>query len=222
MQIEFMAVGPLQVNCAVVWGGSKQALVIDPGFDAPLILSCIAENHLSAAAYLLTHSHTDHLNALAEIHAVHPAPVYIHTRDCARAFRLPNRVSPHYPVPRKPDAEFVHPEFPLLGKNGEKSSRVWKISDLSFQCLETPGHTPGGICYWFEEDNLCFTGDTLLKGSRGRIIPFVGDAKAMQQSLKRLAGLPPETRIIPGHGDETTIRHELETNPFLKRAVRCS
>ncbi|MBI9020574.1 MAG: MBL fold metallo-hydrolase [Verrucomicrobia bacterium] len=234
MQIKLIPVGPLQVNCAVVWGENKEALVIDPGFDAPLITACLDENDLNVAAYLLTHSHTDHINVLAELHAIRPAPVYIHARDYPRAFRRQNRILPRYPAPRRPAAEFVHPEFPDLGNVAAKNSAepkqkaspeavgstVLKISDLSFQCLETPGHTPGGVCYWFEEEKICFTGDTLFKGSRGRVNPFVGDEKDLMRSLKKLAGLPPETRIVPGHGESTTIGYEMQTNPFMKRAAR--
>ncbi len=211
MKIELITVGPFDVNCAVVWGDAKRALIIDPGFDAPLIQSCLDANGLSVAAYLLTHGHADHINALAELHAVHPAPVYLHAEDERWAFGPNNQIPPHYPVPTKPAAD-----FPTLGKNDLNFSNPWKIADLNFQTLETPGHTPGGVCYWFKDENICFTGDTLFKGSCGRTDLPGGDGRILAASLKKLAKLPPETRIIAGHGDETTIAHELKTNFFLQ------
>jgi len=237
MNIELITVGPFEVNCAVVWGDAKQALVIDPGTDAALIQSCLDANGLTVAAYLLTHGHADHINALAENHAANPAPVYLHAEDERWAFSDVNQIPPHYPVPTKPAAEFLHPtnpprpagtppvegtdKAPLHGRGGRNEvtdgvgSKVWKIADLNFQCLETPGHTPGGVCYWFKDEGVCFTGDTLFKGSCGRTDLPNGDGKVLAQSLKKLAELPPETRIIAGHGDETTIAHELKTNFFL-------
>ena len=206
MKIEVITVGPYQVNCSIVWREGNQALVIDPGYDAPLIQSCLDANGLTVSAYLLTHGHADHISALADLHAVRPAPVYMHAGDERWAFGPSNQLPPYYPVPKKPDVEILHPEV----------SNVLKIEDLSFQTLETPGHTPGGVCYWFEEENLCVTGDTLFKGSCGRTDLPGGDARTLSASLKKLALLPPETRIIAGHGEETTIAHELKTNFFLR------
>lgn len=206
MNMELITVGPFNVNCAIVWGETKQAFVIDPGFDTELIEACLVENDLTVAAYLLTHGHADHISALAELHAARPAPVAIHSEEIKWAFGQTNQIPPAYSVPKKPNAEFIHPEC----------SNDWKISDLSFQCLETPGHTPGGVCYWFKNDGICFTGDTLFKGSCGRTDLPGGDARTLSASLKKLAKLPPETRIIAGHGDDTTIAHELKTNFFLQ------
>ncbi len=211
MNIELITVGPFEVNCAVVWGKAKQALVIDPGTDAPLIQSYLDPNGLTVAAYLLTHGHADHINALAELHAARPAPVYLHAEDERWAFGPTNQIPPTYPVPQKPDTEILHPEV----------SEHWKLLDPFFQSaeiMETPGHTPGGVCYWFKEENVCFTGDTLFKGSCGRTDLPGGDGRVLAQSLKTLATLPPETRIISGHGEETTIAHELKTNFFLQSA----
>jgi len=217
MNIETLIVGPFAVNCSIIWGDAKQAFVIDPGFEADVIESCLKENGLTVAAYLLTHGHADHLNALAELYATRPAPVVIHTEDYKWAFGEQNQIPPYYPVPEKPAAEFIHPE----------SSKAWKLLDQKFQssekssksqrsCLETPGHTRGGVCYWFEDEDVCFTGDTLFKGSCGRTDLPGGDGRVLAQSLKKLTKLPPETKIIAGHGDETTIDFELKTNFFLQ------
>ena len=213
MNIELITVGPFEVNCAVIWGEDKQALIIDPGYDAADIEAVLQANGLTVAAYLLTHGHADHINALGELHVAHPAPVYLHAADEKWAFGPNNQIPPHYSVPIRPNAE-----FPTLGKNNLDFSKVWKIAGLSFQCLETPGHTPGGVCYWFKDAGICFTGDTLFKGSCGRTDLPGGDARTLTASLKKLAEtLPPETRIVAGHGEGTTMAHELATNFYLQR-----
>ncbi len=211
MKTKLITVGAYSVNCAIIWGDAKRALIIDPGFDAPHIQNHLKTNNLTVAGYLLTHGHADHINALAELHASNPALIYLHTEDEKWTFTAVNQIPPHYPVPPKP-----HANLPTLGKNELKFSNPWKIADLTFQTLETPGHTPGGVCYWFTNENICFTGDTLFKGSCGRTDLPGGDGRILAKSLEKLAALPPETRIIPGHGDETTISHELKTNFFLQ------
>jgi len=224
MNIELISVGAYEVNCAVIWGDAKQALVIDPGFDAADIEAVLKKNGLTVSAYLLTHGHADHINALAELHAARPAPVYLHADDERWAFTAVNQIPPHYPVPTKPSGEILNPENPehwkLLAPFFQPLEKSRPVGATDFQGLEiigTPGHTHGGVCYWFREENVCFTGDTLFKGSCGRTDLPSGDARILAQSLKKLAELPPETRIIAGHGDETTIAYELKTNFFLQR-----
>jgi len=210
MNIELLTVGPYEVNCAIIWGEAKTALVIDPGADADNIETVLQKNGLTVTAYLLTHGHVDHISALAELHTARPAPVYLHADDEKWAFSEKNQIPPYYPVPRKPDTEFLHPGNV---KTFDELKRLYAI-----ECLETPGHTPGCVCYWFKEAGVCFTGDTLFKESCGRTDLPGGDARTLTASLKKLAEtLPSETRIIAGHGEESTMAHELATNFFLQK-----
>jgi glyoxylase-like metal-dependent hydrolase (beta-lactamase superfamily II) len=229
MNVEILSVGPFEVNCAIVWGDAKQALVIDPGHDASNIEAILRQNGLTVAAYLLTHGHADHLCALAELHGRHPAPVYIHAEDYKWAFGQQNQIQPYYPVPEKPATEFIHPEschsFQSLPRDNGVSlaplgSRDWKISDLRFQCLETPGHTRGGVCYYFEEEKVIFTGDTLFKGTCGRTDLPSGDGRILAQSLKKLAALPDDVTVHAGHNESTTIGYEKRTNFFMQQAAK--
>jgi glyoxylase-like metal-dependent hydrolase (beta-lactamase superfamily II) len=210
MNVEILSVGPFEVNCAIVWGDAKQALVIDPGHDAADIEAVLRQNGLTVTAYLLTHGHADHLCALAELHAARPAPVYIHAEDYKWAFGTQNQILPYYPVPGKPATEFIHPE----------TSKNWKIADLSFQCLETPGHTKGCVCYYFEQEKVIFTGDTLFKGTCGRTDLPGGDGRILAQSLKKLAALPDDVTVYPGHNESTTIGYEKKTNFFMQQAAK--
>lgn len=221
MNIKTFPVGPFEVNCAIVWDESKDALVIDPGYDAASIETVLCENGLTVAAYLLTHGHADHINALAELYETRPAPVYMHAKDESWAFGPQNQIIPYYPVPAKPDAEFLNPE----------NSNHWKKLESLFQgseknskpqcsCLETPGHTRGGVCYYFEGEKVIFTGDTLFKGTCGRTDLPGGDGRILAQSLKKLAALPDDVTVYPGHNESTTIGHEKKTNFFMQQAAR--
>jgi glyoxylase-like metal-dependent hydrolase (beta-lactamase superfamily II) len=214
MNIELITVGPYEVNCAVVWGEKKQALIIDPGYDAADIEAVLQNNGLTVAAYLLTHGHADHISALDKLHAERPAPICMHPADQHWAFGETNQILPWYPVPVKPGTDILDPTGPTLGK---QLSSV----DAGFQTLETietPGHTPGGVCYWLKDAGVCFTGDTLFKGSCGRTDLPGGDARTLTASLKKLAKtLSPETRIIAGHGRDSTMADELATNFYLQR-----
>lgn len=209
MKTEILSVGPLEVNCAIVQNETGQALIIDPGADATEIQAVLQKHALTVAAYLLTHGHVDHLSALAELHSVRPAPVYIHAADFTWAFGPRNQIPPWYSVPEKPDAEFIHPE----------NLAVLSLAGLDIRVLETPGHTPGSVCYYFEKESMIFTGDTLFKGSCGRTDLPGGDGRVLAQSLKKLAALPDDVAVCPGHNDSTTIGHEKRSNFFMQQAA---
>ncbi len=123
MNIERIVVGAYDVNCCIVWGNAKQALIIDPGYDASRIAACLEANDLVVAGYLLTHSHSDHVNALAALCADRPAPVWIHAIDFEWVFSDVNQILPDYPVPERPEVTFMHPEVPTFGKSGGETSK---------------------------------------------------------------------------------------------------
>jgi len=133
----------------------------------------------------------------------------MHSADWAWAFKDANQLAPFYPVPKVPDIGNI----PLEG------SKDWNFADLGFQCLETPGHTPGSVCLYFPESGNMFTGDTLFVGAVGRTDLGGGDMGTLLLSVKKLLSLPPETRVWPGHAyGETpvsTLAHERETNPYI-------
>ncbi|MEN7973425.1 MAG: MBL fold metallo-hydrolase [Verrucomicrobiota bacterium] len=207
MTIQSVTTGAFQEICYIAWNNAKQAILFDPGHDAGLIIKALEKHELEVAAYVCTHGHADHINALAELHKDRPAPIAIHSADLAWAFESVNQIEPHYPVPSRPKVE----TFLSL-----ESSKDWHFADLHFECMETPGHTPGSCCLLFPEDGVLISGDTLFKGSCGRTDLPGGDPRQLRASLDKLKELSGETRVYPGHGPGTTIGIERATNFFMQ------
>lgn len=205
MQIESVLVGAFGVNCLVLWDDPACAVVVDPGAEAEAIEAVLTRRGLTVAAYWLTHGHIDHVSALGDMVKKRPAPVHIHAADAAWAFTAGNRYPPYLRTPTRPDSLDPVDEGRILAAGG-----------LSARVLHTPGHTPGGVCYWFESEKKLLTGDTLFQGSIGRTDLPGGDSAALMRSLARLAALDDAIAIYPGHGPESTLRYERRHNPFLQ------
>lgn len=207
MNILPIPTGAYQAICYIVWSNEKKALVFDPGFDADAISEALEERGLEVAAFVLTHTHYDHINALADLHDKTPAPIVVHSKDWEWAFSEHNQGEPQYPCPRKPENATIQ---------WLESSKDWNFADMNFQCLETPGHTPGGCCLLFPEGKIMIVGDTLFKGSCGRTDLPGGDPRQLKDSLKLLRGLNDDIQIFPGHGEDSTIGEEKATNFFMQ------
>ncbi len=206
MELKSLTTGPLQQICYLLWNDPQRTLVIDPGAEAERIARFIKDRDLTIAAFICTHGHTDHIGALADLHGFFPAPILIHSLDLSWAFEPVNHLSPIHGVPERPiNADYV----PL--EDAEK----WPCDLPAFQCIETPGHTPGSCCLFFSEEQLLISGDTLFRGTYGRTDLPGGNPHEMKNSLQKLKQLPDTTRVYPGHGPDTTIGIEKATNPFF-------
>lgn len=216
MHYQAIPTGSFAANAyLLVAADASAAALVDPGADPDRLLAAIAAAGAPLRHILLTHGHPDHASALAPILAAHPeALVLIHPRDLAWLAAPVNTIPPDYPPPAPipparlapwpaPDADFP---FPVAGARCRP--------------LHVPGHTPGGIAYLFPDDALLLTGDTLFRESVGRTDLPGGSARELAASLRLLARLDDSLTILPGHGDSSTLRHELAYNYFLQNLNR--
>ncbi len=210
MHIETIVVGDFEVNCFVVWGEPRQALVVDPGQDADRILAALRKHQLTVAAYLLTHAHVDHISALGDLAGQCPAPIAAHPADLVWAFAPTNQLMPYYPPPRKP----APADFRELADGSDHTD-----GGLTYRVIATPGHTPGCVCYHFAGEKVLLSGDTLFADSVGRTDLPGGNARQLTASLKKLAALPDDTVVYPGHGPQTSIGQEKRTNFYMQRGI---
>lgn len=207
MKIQTLPVGPIGTNCHLAIDEStRRAVLLDPGDEADAILSHLRAENLTLDAILVTHGHPDHILALADLSDALPGvPIWFPAGDLPWAFTPANALAGFLPAPRRPAAE-LHP--------ATEGTRL-PLAGAAWHCLETPGHTPGGVCWHVPSANLLFTGDTLFAGSAGRTDLPGGDYPTLIRSLRRLATLPPSLKVFPGHGPDTDFAEELRSNPFL-------
>lgn len=197
MKIHMLPIGLYQENIYVLHDNGH-VLVIDPGAYAKEIAKCIDKNEI-VDAVILTHGHEDHTGACDDFLDLYDVPVYIHPDD-------KQLIDPDHPTGSGYDGAVYHKTTDLVeGK--------MKIGSFSVTIYHTPGHTSGSTCIRYR--NVLFSGDTLFAGSIGRTDLFSGSEEEIMDSLKKLAKLPGDLRVLPGHGPETTIQHELKMNPFL-------
>lgn len=199
MIIKTLPSGPFATNAYIVaCPSTKQALIIDPGVEsAPAILRVLADEGLTPIKIVLTHSHWDHIGDVAFLKEKLKIPVVIHALD---AYNLIEPGSDDIPCWVKIPA--ADPDALLT--DGESIP----FGTLHFDVIHTPGHTPGGICLYCPEEHLLISGDTLFKGTIGNIDFATGQPDLMWSSLAKLAKLPPDTKVYPGHGLRTTIGGE--------------
>ena len=206
---EILPVGPLQCNCSIVGDeGTHEAMVIDPGDEIEDILALIQKYKLQVKQIVVTHAHIDHVGGAMKLRAATGAPILLNQNDYALLKMLD--VQAAWLGMKSPGrVEIDHSLGP---------ADLVKAGSLVATVMHTPGHTEGSICLYFPAEKKLIAGDTLFAGSIGRTdLPGGSFGKIMDSLHGQVMNLPDETVVIPGHGPETTIGDERESNPFLQK-----
>ena len=203
LQIDCLTLGDYQVNCYVVRKeSSDRCVVIDPGYDAQRILQFLKTQKLTLDTILLTHGHFDHAGAVKALVEETGCKLWMSERDWSQKR---NPLTAYlYPLA---NSTFTEVQF---CEDGEKIL----AADLTFDVMETPGHTWGSVC--FRCGDALFTGDTLFDGSCGRTDLPGGDFKTIATSLQRLNEISENLRVFSGHGSSTTLDDQRRYNPYLR------
>jgi hydroxyacylglutathione hydrolase len=205
-----LPVGPLQCNCSILGDEqTREAMVVDPGDQIDDILRILAEEKLTLKQIVITHAHIDHVGGAMKLKAATGAPILMNQSDYALLKLLPIQAA--WVGMRAPGAVEVDEAV------GE--GRVLAIGSIPVNVIHTPGHTEGSICLFLPDEKKLIAGDTLFAGSIGRTdLPGGSMDKIMRSLHTRVLALPDETEVTPGHGPQTSIGDERETNPFLQKS----
>ncbi len=205
--VDRRTVGPFLTHShLVVCRKTKKAVLVDACAEFNVLKSMVEEHDAELVYLLQTHAHLDHVGALTEMKEWSQAPIAIHREEMSlyeqlpmqcRLFGLPNMSSP--PAPD------------VWLNEGDRL----EVGELSFEVLSTPGHTPGGVTFRVG-DELLFVGDSLFAGSIGRTDLPGGNLNQLLASIQQFRKLPSGIRVLPGHGNSTTLEREFQYNPFLQ------
>lgn len=209
LNIKSLIFNPFRVNTYIVWADGPQCLIIDPGCDKPAELdrldAFIADNGLVPIRALVTHGHVDHTYGAAHCQEKYGIPIYMNPLDEAAL-------------------NWTRQDFECLGIHVPRPFQFTKAvdgdiigeGDLACKVLDTPGHSPGGVSFLFENDAKVFTGDALFAGCIGRTDLYKGDLDQLLESIRtKLMVLDGDIEVLPGHGHPTDIATERTTNPFI-------
>jgi len=228
MEIKSFILGELQTNCYLLIDQSTdQCLIIDPADEANFLSEQILRQNLKPTAIIATHGHFDHILAAYELQMAFSPPSSLENKLGTSA-RFPPAESAGSNIPF-----YIHPKDFFLIKNLQNNSSFWTkrkiierlpinifslasqgnaLRSWQIQIIETPGHTPGSVCFYFPKDKVLFTGDTLFADGVGRTDLSYSSKKDLFSSLKKFSKLPPETKIYPGHGNYG-IKLKVALNP---------
>ena len=208
MILEMLTVSPFQENCYII-GDQESGVgaIIDPGDEAARIAMAVEGTGLEIGFIIVTHAHIDHVGAVAALTDEYACPVLMHAEAEAMLEALPTQAM-------------------MMGMRFGKVPRVDRylegedtvdVGELRLRSLYTPGHAPGHLALYVEDEGLVLSGDALFAGSVGRVDLPGGSMEVLMQSIEeRLLTLPDDTVVYPGHGPRTTIGNERTANPFLQ------
>lgn len=209
LQIQVIPVTPFQQNAALLWDDvSREAVLTDVGGEAERLLSAVSQHQLKLQAIWLTHGHLDHASGVADLTEQQSVPVLgPHQSDDYWLQALPEITSNYgFPVSK-----------PLTPTRWLEDGDELSVGEHKFIVYHIPGHTPGHVVFYNQENNLLIAGDVLFRESIGRTdFPGGNHADLIHGIQSKLLTLPDSTRVLPGHGPMTTIGHEKLHNPYLR------
>ena len=197
-----------QTNCYYVFrDGSDEMVIIDPGDRGDIVYQDVESLGCNkVAGILLTHGHGDHTGGALQLKELTGAKIYAYEEE---AELLKD--------PEKNLSGWFGPAYGWEADEYFRDNQEFDMAGIHFKVLHTPGHTLGGCCYYDEADSCCFCGDTIFNGSVGRTDFYSGSARALIDSIqKRIFTLPPDTKLYPGHNEETTVAYEMKYNPCCR------
>ena len=206
MKIEKFVTGIISTNCYLVINEeTKQTVVIDPAACPSYLMGHMKSEGLQVEAILLTHGHFDHIMGTDDLRREFPVPVYVHEGDRETLLDPALNLSSSYTN-----------GYTFDGADYIRDGQRLELAGFSFQVIHTPGHTPGGVCYYLESEGVLFSGDTLFQNSVGRTdFPNSSMSDLIRSLREKVMKLPDDVKVYPGHMGETTIGHERKYNPFI-------
>jgi hydroxyacylglutathione hydrolase len=211
MILKMLTVGPFQENCYII-GDEESGVgaIVDPGDEAARIAMAVEETNLEIGSIIVTHAHIDHVGAVVVLVDEYACPVLMHAEAEPMLRQLPTQ------------AMMMGMRFgkvPSVDRHVE-DEEILDVGDLSLHSLYTPGHAPGHLAFYAEEEGLVLSGDALFAGSVGRVDLPGGSMEVLMRSIEdRLLTLPDDTLVYSGHGPRTTIGNERTSNPFLQEGM---
>jgi hydroxyacylglutathione hydrolase len=207
LKIEALIVGEFKTNCYLICDiKSRECIVIDPGDDGDFLLEQINKMEIEPKSIVLTHGHSDHLLAAAEIALTYKVPVLMDAKDRFLSQRYAKNIKLEKVI-RLSASTLLKIVKPINYK------QAITLGGTKAQIIPTPGHTPGSVCLYFKREKLLFCGDlAFADGAIGRYDYWYSDKNAIKSSLKILSSIPNGVVVYPGHGQSFTINHQLSYN----------
>ncbi len=207
MNVKTLALGPVSANCYIVCSNDGVGAVVDPGDYNTTLEKAIIESGIKELKYIIcTHAHFDHVSGVGRLKEKYPQAMVVAGVEDAPSLNNPLLSAA---------AAFGLPFYPCHADKTVGEGDELNVGEYTFKVISTPGHTPGGIILYCEEEKIAFTGDTLFKGSIGRTDLAGGSYAQLMTSLKKIKSFLPETVLMCGHGESTTVATELMYNFYL-------